>query len=134
MYVHVFTCGECIKFRTAKCPFEDSLNEPSSDNIALPECLSYPVSVVTTSEDTQHLLTTDKDGYNEQTITIEHTNYTSALERLKAIAEPAPRDWREEALKRKSNRKKRHYERILFKRRKNAKIKKLWKQSQKQEK
>lgn len=116
--VHIFTCGECIKFRTAECPWEDSLNEPSSDSIALPDCLRYPVGVVTNPNGTQHLLTANKECYNEQTITIEQANYTSALERLKEIAEPAPRDWRKEALKRKSNRKKRHYERILFKRRK----------------
>jgi hypothetical protein len=105
-----------MKFRTAECPWEDSLNEPSSDSIALPDCLRYPVSVVTTSEGTQHLLTALKDGYHEQTTTIEQANYTSTLERLKAIAKPAPRDWREEASKRKSDRKKRHYERMLFKR------------------
>lgn len=117
-YVHVFTCGECMKFKTAECPWKDSLNEPSSDSIALPDCLRYPVSVVTTPDGTQHLLTADKEGYHEQTITIEQANYTGTLERLKAIAKPAPRDWREEASKRKSDRKKRHYERILFKRRK----------------
>ena len=118
MYVHVFTCGECKKFRTAECPWEDSLNEPSSDSIALPECLLLDVDFITRTEDTQYPILNDTIGLEEQTTTIEQANYTSTLERLKAIAKPAPRDWREEASNRKSNRKKRHYERILFKRRK----------------
>lgn len=111
-YIHVFTCGECTKFRTENCPWEGSLNEPCYDSIAFPECLSYPVSVVTTSDGTQHLLTADKKGYHEQTITIEQENYTSAR-----------------ATERKDITKK-----YYSKKRKNAKIKKLWKQSQKQEK
>ena len=134
MYVHVFTCGECMKFRTADCPWEGSLNEPSSDSFALSDCFYHEINVITTTGTGETIPEITDKGCYTQTTTIEAMQYKDILRRLEKIMQQAPIDWREASLKRKSDRKKRHYERILFKRRKNAKIKKLWKQSQKQEK
>lgn len=118
MYVHVFTCGECKNFRTQNCPWECSQSEPKSDSIVLPDCFYHEIDVITTTGTGETIPEITDKGCYTQTTTIEAMQYKDTLRRLEKIMQQAPTDWREAALKRKSNRKKRYYEKILFKKKK----------------